>query len=197
MKPGSVPTSRVGPILDRLIKKRWPYSEEDVEASQGELSSGQVILAEKVGCDPTSIANIVAQKHETVDFDLADRLFCALGYPGVWRGELLDVYEDLGLLERCAHPNCSVQFTPPSHGGRRKRYCSQSCANSGRRGNRRIKHFKGKAQKAHSIKCRNGHLRTPESTITLKSGRIRCRICNNATSNRGYHAKKAALAVAA
>lgn len=188
MRPGNVPTARVGPILEKLIQDRWPYSEEDAESSG--IPTGQVVLAGKVGCDPTTIAKIIAQENAGADFDLVDRLFCALGRPDVWRGELLDIYEGMRLLERCAHPDCSAQFLQPSHGCRRKRYCSQACADSGRRGYRRIKHFKGRAQRKHSAKCRNGHQRTPENTITLKSGRIRCRICNNATSNRGYHAKK-------
>jgi hypothetical protein len=197
VKPGSVPTTRIATILGTLIKDRWPYSSEDL-FSVGDLAGGYAILASKVGCDPTTIERIVEQKNEGADFDLVDKLFCALGRPDVWRGELLDVYEGMCLLERCAHPGCSVQFVPPSHGGRRKRYCSQSCADSARRGLRRIKHFRGRAQREHSAKCRNGHPRTPESTIRLKSGRIRCRVCNNATSNRLYHAKRrAALAVTA
>lgn len=196
MKPGNVPTTRVAPILESLINDRWPYSDDDVLAV-GDLASSYAILADKAGCDPTTITKIIAQKYEGVDFDLADRLFCALGRPDVWRGELLDVYEGMQILERCAHPDCSVCFAPPLHGGRRKRYCSQSCADSGRRGLRRIKHFRGRAQLKHSAKCRNGHLRTPENTIHLQSGRIRCRVCNNATSNRLYHAKRASQAVAA
>ena len=177
MKPGSIPTHRVSPILEELILDRWPHG------------GGYDVLAEKVGCDQSSIESIVDQDSPGAEFDLVDKLFCALGRVDVWRGQIADVYESTQLLERCEHPDCSVLFLPSPHGGPRKRHCSRACTTSHLRGNRRIKHFKGEAG---SSKCRNGHPRTPESTIFLKSGRIRCRVCNNATSLRGYYRKLAA-----
>lgn len=41
-------------------------------------------------------------------------------------------------------------------------------------------------------KCSKGHEFTPENTILLRSGKRRCRACNNATSAAGYHRRREA-----
>lgn len=197
MKPGSVPTARVAPILEALINDRWPYSDDDVLAV-GDLASGYAILADKAGCDPTTITKIIAQKHEGVNFDLADRLFCALGRPDVWRGELLDVYEEMVFVQRCALHSCSKTF-PEKWSARRKIYCSVNCkvlaahvVSGARPGNRFI--AKGY--------CRSGrHRMTPENAVPHRDGRGHfCRECDRekkVARNARYNAKRASQAVAA
>lgn len=161
MKPGSVPTARVAPILETLIKDRWPYSSEDV-LSCSDLAAGCTVLADKVGCDPTTIVKIVEEKYEGADFDLVDKLFCALGRPDVWRGKLLDVYEVVDLARRkCACPGCDRGFQPGIDTlGRPKHtiYCSTACKHAAWK----IAHGKHTKRMSASKRdtrhwCRNGH----------------------------------------
>lgn len=173
MKPGSVPTDRIGPIVDELIQERWPHG------------SGIEVLAEKVGCDWKTIANVIEREHEGVDFDLADALLCALGRPDIWRGRLADLYLEMPLLEQCQAPGCNIKFAiGVDRLGRPKqqRYCSPQCNHaaykirSGRNQRRLVA-----AHRDQSKRCRNGHVRTPENTKTLYDGRRTCRVCFNAS----------------
>lgn len=196
MKPGSVPTARVAPILRALIKDRWPYSREDV-FSVSDLVGGYTVLADKVDCDPTTIERIVEQKNEGVDFDLVDRLFCALGRPDVWRGELLDVYQEMEFVQRCALHSCSKTF-PEKWNARRKLYCSVNCrtlAAHVARGSRPGDRFLAKGY------CQSGrHKMTPENTRTHSDGSRYCRECDRekkSARNARYNAKRRALAVLA
>lgn len=167
---------------------------EDAETHSAEESVGSLaVLAERAGVAFGTLEKYVYEYagHRSMLFDDADKILCALGKVDLWRGELNEYYENVNLhLAQCAHPNCLVWYEPTRSN---HIYCSTACANSAKRGNRRIKHFKGKAMKGeHSFRCRNGHVRTPETTITLKSGKIRCRICNNETSMRSYRKARAA-----
>lgn len=174
MKPGNVPTAAVGPLIAELIAERWPHG------------GGFNVLAEKVGCDEATIEGIVRQECEGCDFDLADKLLCALGRPDAWRGVLADVYLEMPLFERCECPGCTATFV--SHPkGRRKRFCSSAC-----RGNAH--------QQAHGVSsrrrkqgwggvCKGGHRRTKENTLHEINGRgntvRRCRDCRRASWRAG------------
>lgn len=154
-----------------------------------------LVLSEKAEVPYDTLETwILKPEHSaSVDFDTADRVLCACHVWNWWYSRFAEYYDNVNLkLRQCAHKDCSVWFEiPDSPQGGRKHFCSTECANSSKRGNKRIKHFKGKAMKTdHSAKCRNGHARTPENTIRLKSGKIRCRVCNNAVSNAGYHRKR-------
>jgi hypothetical protein len=156
-----------------------------------------LVLAEKAEVDPTTITHYVSGERAAVEFDRADRLLCAMGLVDLWRSELHDYYYGVNLkLRQCEHPNCSVWFEPTTgpdtvRGGNAQRYCTKACASSAKQGNvRRKKTNVRPVAGTHATVCRNGHKRTPENTIQLKSGKIRCRVCNNASSNRGYHRRR-------
>lgn len=160
-----------------------------------------LVLSDKSGVPYDTLETFLLKpdRSESIEFDTADEILCACRCWNWWYTRYEDIYKGVNLnLRQCAHPDCSVWFAiPASKQGGRKEYCSTACANSHKKGNRRVKHFRGKAQRGdHSRKCRNGHERTPENTIRLKSGKIRCRVCNNARSNEGYHRKRGAVATA-
>lgn len=67
----------------------------------------------------------------------------------------------------------------------RREYCSRECAMSGKKGNRRHKKM-SVPRGTQTPVCRNGHKRTPENTIVLGSGKVRCRQCNRDASARAY-----------
>ena len=165
MKPGNVPTSRIGPLLGDLIRDRWPHN------------GGIEVLAEKVGCDWTAIEGIIKGVHEGVSFDLADKLFCALGRVDVWQGQLSDVYSKVRFMQTCAVPSCCKTFPEQKVGGFVKKYCSPRCATlahgirEGRCSGERLR---------QKNKCLKGHKLTPENTyLTKRKDRIErsCRTC--------------------
>lgn len=170
--------------------------ESYIAQSDRDAHNDLLVIAEKSGVSYFTLETFIEHpdRSASVEFDVADNVLCACRLYEWWRGRYADYYAAVNLnMRQCAHPDCSVWFDiPATDKGGRKEYCSTACANSGKRGNRRIKHFKGRAMKSeHSPKCRNGHDRTPDNTMYLKSGKIRCRICNNARSNAGYHRKRA------
>lgn len=87
VKAGNVPTDRVGPLIKELVEERWPEWRRGFEEP-----GGLEILAEKIGCTPDAIDNIIRQAWPGAQFNLVDRIFCALGRPDLWWGVLNDVY---------------------------------------------------------------------------------------------------------
>lgn len=162
MKPGNVPTSRLGPIIGDLVKDRWPHG------------GGYGVLAEKVGCDQSAIEGIVDQEYAGCEFDLADGLLCSLGRVDIWQGELSDVYSSVSIPETCERLGCSLKFHPKKQGGvKRRRFCSRQCrqmdwlARAGQINDTPKRNLK--------VRCRGGHFRTSENT----NPRGQCLTCIN------------------
>ena len=168
MKPGNVSTAIIGPKLAMLIRDRWPHG------------GGIVVLAEKVGCDPSAIEAVIEQINSGVSFDLADKMFCALGRPMEDVG-LGDIYWSVGFRETCALHSCGKTFPERSNGRTRKRYCSSRCATLGNavaQGRATGDRLRGKG------KCLKGHAFTKENTILkTRNGYVerQCRECKRAT----------------
>lgn len=184
MKPGNVPTEHLGPIVAELIAERWP---------QG---GGVEVLAEKVGCDYKTVENVVKQTHEGVDFDLADKLLCALGRVDMWRGVLADVYLEMQFVETCALPGCGKTF-PEQQIGRAKRYCSKNCGYLGQRVKRGV--ATGERLRKRGM-CLKGHRLTPDNVRITKRGDgvLRtCRTCDRERQREWARAKRARRKVAA
>jgi hypothetical protein len=182
IKPGNVPTARVGPILDALIRERWPYG------------GGHEILAEKVGCEQSTIATIIEQQWEGVEFDLADSLLCALGRWDIWHGALEDIYPTK-FMETCALSSCGKRF-PEFKRGHLKRYCSKKCqlhAATARHRGIGENRFRARGY------CWSGrHRIVGDNKATRKDGTSYCRACDRekkVARNARYYAKlKAARA---
>lgn len=131
-------------------------------------------------------------KMRTIEFDLADRLLCAMNLVHLWwREPLKEVYLSLDLsepglppglttdgLRRCAAEGCSVMFEPPSLRPDKK-YCSTACRN-------RVLNRRQNDSQPRQSKCRNGHWRTEENTILMEDGTRRCRVCQAESRRRVY-----------
>ena len=169
MNPGNVPTAVVAPVLAALIEDRWPSRlRPDAE------EYGITILAEKAGCHVDSIDTILRQKHPGAEFDLVDRLLCALGRPDMWSGVLADVYP-MKFIEKCASPACRKRFPEKQvTEKRRKKFCSKKC----QRLDEAIRRGLASGFRAQN-RCNRGHRFTPETTVIRKSGTRQCRICIN------------------
>jgi hypothetical protein len=141
VRAGHVPTARIAPVLRRLISDRWPHG------------GGLDVLAEKVGCNASTIEGILAQDYPGLSFYLADDLFCALGRPmedvGLadiyWNTELvekaaLDVSDfPIGGLFACGHEMSPQNAKPEPRIGERTYWRCRTCANERRRKNRLAK----------------------------------------------------------
>lgn len=187
MRPGNVPTSVVGPVIATLIEDRWPARlRPDAE------EYGTTILAEKVGCHIDSIDAIVRQVNPGAEFDLVDKILCALGRPDMWIGQLADIYPTK-FVETCALHSCNKKF-PERFGGRtRKRYCSPRCSTLGNAVARGEATGARLRQKGY---CLKGHKMTPENTITKWRERDQkfeqqCRECKRATQREWMRKKRA------
>lgn len=165
MNPGNVPTAVVAPVLAALIEDRWPSRlRPDAE------EYGITILAEKAGCHVDSIDTILRQKHPGAEFDLVDRLLCALGRPDMWIGTLADVYPTR-FLSKCAAPGCARKFKEFQRGDNVKRYCSRRCASAASNVRRGLG-----SGNTRMGRCRQGHRLTPENSVS-QNGRRTCRTC--------------------
>ena len=187
MKPGNVPTAKVGPILGDLIRDRWPHG------------NGVDVLAEKAGCDWTAIEGIVKGVHEGVSFDLIDKLFCCLGRVDLWQGVLKDVYDSVVFVQTCNLHSCSKTFPESKPRNQLQRYCSPACrslAQKVRRGEKPGDRF----QQRGKFRC--GHKMTPENSVPVKTAvglKRTCRTCRRQKQiqwQRDYRARKRLKAAA-
>jgi len=172
LKPGNVPTAIIGPKLAMLIRDRWPHG------------GGIVVLAEKVGCDPSAIEAVIEQINSGVSFDLADKMFCALGRPMEDVG-LGDIYWSVEFRETCASPVCNRTFSELHRGDKPKSYCSKKCSDMAYN----IRNGRGSGTTAKNT-CWKGHKLTPENSVRQNGRRI-CRTCKN-ERQRLWRAAKAA-----
>jgi hypothetical protein len=179
VKAGNIPTAAIAEKLDMLIRDRWPHG------------NGLTILAEKLGCDESTIRIVLEQRHPGTSFDFVDRLFCALGRPMEDVG-LGDVYWNVGFVETCALHSCGKTFPERFNGRTRKRYCSSRCSSLGNavaRGEATGDRLRLKG------KCLKGHDMTPENTITKWRERdqkyeYQCRECKRTTQREWMRKKR-------
>lgn len=186
--------------------------DKDLDPFNTETAPELLLICERQGLEYETVAKVVYRYTHpgstngpvrSLEFDMADKLLCGMGRWELWRTEFIEYYENVNLrMTRCAHEDCKVDFEPKTgpgtiRGGNPQIYCSRTCATSAANGNHRHKKTDVRpVLGTHATRCRNGHERTEENTIKLKSGKIRCRTCNNAGSARGYHKRRAAAVAA-
>jgi hypothetical protein len=182
MKAGYVPTERVGPIISMLVRDRWPDG------------NGPTVLAEMAGCDEAFVRAVCTQLRESAEFDLVDRLLCALGRPDIWWGELGDVYYELRFLHTCELPSCNKKFLERGAGHTRKRYCSSKCATLMHAV--RDERATGERRRQRGL-CIRGHKLTAENTIVKERERDgrpyterQCRECKRETQRNWMRKKR-------
>lgn len=199
LEKGRVPTIVVQEALSAYLS-----------ISDRSLHEDLLVLSEKAQVPYETLETwIMNPDHgQSVEFDAADRVLCATRLHEWWRVRFFDYYINVDLAWRtCACPGCSVKFRPdPKAKGKKPIYCSKLCCDAasnmrvhgahtrrfdGTDGEpKRMKDYGAAGKPRRSKRCRNGHKRTPDNTIYLRSGMIRCRMCNNAASKRGYHNRK-------
>lgn len=181
MRPGHLPTAVVGPVIEELVSERWP--DED----------GYQILAEKVGCDDSTIRAVVAQHNPGVGFDLVDGILACLGRPDLWEGRLADLYPETFWVT-CALPGCGKRF-PEFQRGKVKLYCSARCRSLGHE----VRHGNANGMRyTQKSRCRKGLHRLTPDNILIRKGRVdrECRACAR-ERHRAYQRRwKAARRVA-
>lgn len=170
MRAGHVPTSRIGPVLERLVRERWPHG------------GGIQVLADKAGCDETAIETIIRQENPGCAFDLADALLCGAGGQGAWWGELRDVYYGIEFVETCALPSCGKTFAESLRSGKRKRFCNDNCRSLYHKMQAGLATGHRHVQRG---RCFKGHKMTPENTMLNRqpdgSAKKQCRACRLAS----------------
>ena len=160
IKPGNIPTASIAPTLAMLIRDRWPHG------------GGNVVLAEKVGCDGSAIESIIAQECPGASFDLVDALFCALGRPMEDCG-LGDVYWSARFVETCASPVCGKTFPEKALGpSRRKKFCSKRCKDL----EEKIRKGAATGVRRRNL-CNRGHRLTPDNIWLKPNGGRQCKTC--------------------
>lgn len=175
-----VPTAVFGPLLVRAMSEGF-----DLEFEGGRIEA----LAERVQCPADTIYRISIRRSESCDFDLADRLLCALNVPHWWwEPPLKEVYDSIVLLERCRLDGCNRYFRPGrvKEGATRKRYCSKkhAAADFERRNG-----LPGVVQRDGW--CRKGLHEMKGSNVQIKTnGGRQCRACRLASYRASYAKKK-------
>lgn len=196
MKPGNVPTDRVGPIIEQLARERWPHS-------------GYGVLAEKVGCHESAIRLIVEQRSAGCEFNLVDNILCSLGRPDMWWGVLSDIYYSLELsgdgkeylpdgFQRCERVACGRLFKPhrraPKSGPHKPKFCSPKCNDSAYR-TRKRGGFKrgayGPGMHIRKMVCAQGHDLTDDNIAPRSDGKRVCLTCQRERQRLWVAAKRA------
>lgn len=171
----TVPIAEFGPVLNRLM------ADYDAES--------QDVIAERAGISLDTITRILSGERESCEFDIADKLLCALHAPQLWYGELSHIYYAVDLMwEKCACPGCEATFTlEVDTMGRIKqtRYCSTACRTAAFKIRKGVhKQRLPKSRRDPEKFCRNGHPKTPENVVEFTNGTRTCRICKQESAKK-------------
>ncbi len=136
-------------------------------------------LAEKTALHYDTIQRVFTREDYVVEFEVADRILCAVGAVEAWYKEPLnEIYRETKLLEihppkgRCARRGCTKPLPPKTWGGLPRKYCSESCrkrAASQRRNSGRYSNWMDQ--------CVNGHDWNEANTYIRPNGKRHCRAC--------------------
>lgn len=198
----SIPVDEIAPVIGMLVKERWPNS------------YGYDILAEKVGCDPTAIEQLVRGIRTSADFNLIDQTLCSLGRPDLWWGIFSHIYYEADLSHdlggdyipkghlRCQRVGCGQVFKPhkkaPKSGPNAPKFCSSKCTDAAFRMRKRGGYQRGAYGPGMNLRrmaCHKGHDFTPENTGTRANGKRYCVECNRERQRNWIAQKRARLAL--
>lgn len=150
-----VPVDVFAPVLIELIERENAHYQQVENNSYNEILAPLDALAFQSGISHRTIYRILTREFETIKFETADRLLCALGRVYLWYQEpLIDVYEAVNLIpsyeqqkkrqrdrtreraanrepkvvtKTCAYDFCSNTFEIIGGLGWRKKYCCTTC----------------------------------------------------------------------
>lgn len=191
MSSHRLPAAEIVPILVEFAA-RW--------AAEGNVQEEDVVslLAERTGLVRDTIDSVFRGRHETIDFDFADKLIQSMHMPMAWHTHPVlrehywqgDVPPDYSKPVKCAHPRCDNWFELEESNqqkGRhivRRLYCSARCkghANAIQRGDIR-------SLEDQETKCRKGHRYDRWGVYETPDGKKVCRRCR-ALAKRRYDKK--------
>lgn len=188
--PNRIPVEPIAQVVRSYLEA------EGTRLDDGAFAPASILpLAERVDVLPDTLDSWLKGDTATIDFDVADRLLCAMNLQDLWLTDLHDVYTAAPLVEgpkkftvkpasgkrMCARVTCTETFIPkPKHP--HQRFCSGRCAGAARRvkANPEAK-IRGKGCILLKLECKKGHERTPENTGHTKDGRLYCLICKRKT----------------
>lgn len=177
--PRRIPTKVIVPFIQEYLNA---YQMDEETSTVGPVQ----VLADRAGLHSDSLRNYLGYRKQTMDFDMADRLICAIGRPMLWRSELLEWYERVDLsdppkppppkygLIRCFRPGCTQMFEPKMPWAK---YCSKACKASVQGNRRRRKKGVPTRYGTRWGTCPRGHDRSEENVYVRRNGSITCRVC--------------------
>lgn len=158
-------------------------------------------LAFRARLEEDTLYHYLIGRTSSIDFDVADRLICAMNRPHLWTHELADIYysvdlsgepapvPDKGDKRRCLRDGCMVEFVPSPHHPNRQKFCSPACRAATQRKRRLAR--QGRTSHRYGTKngaCPRGHDRSEENVRKTKDGRYACRVCAREDAKKKYKA---------
>lgn len=156
---------------------------DDAPVMNGPLP-GLTVLAEKTELHYDTIQHIWSGEANALEFDVVDRILCAVGAVQAWFAEPLAEYYRGRIAtrprkpkSRCHRVGCSNKIPQREWpGGQPSKYCSVKCRISAQNKRQRNRFRKGRYSN-HKDKCVNGHDWNEENTYVTKTGHWLCRVC--------------------
>lgn len=141
LSTGFVPTDRIIEVINQSLGIEWPWvfqsglgvgENDDVEPSPLESLC--------IYWDGSDLRTVLG-RNDFIEFDLADRILCALNLVELWRGPLEDIYLEVNLspveesevhphdpdAKKCARGECNNHFIVRRGRGKPRKYCSDRC----------------------------------------------------------------------
>lgn len=99
-----------------IIREVQSYLSMQEEATDPNELGPTYWLAERANIARDTLGSYLSGERNSVEFDVADRLLIAIGRVDLWRGRLLEYYENVDLTwQTCACPGCSRMVKQDSH----------------------------------------------------------------------------------
>lgn len=177
------------PIVETVVAY---LSSEGDRKGEGVFAPESVyLLAERADIRGDTLEKILSGRSKTIDFDLADRLLCAMNLSELWLTDLAELYQEAALSDEvrtrkaltvsgrrmCARRTCTTVFAP-ARNNPHQRYCSSTCQTADWKvRNGKVVKIRGKGRVLDKLECRKGHPRSAANTRHTTDGRIYCTIC--------------------
>jgi hypothetical protein len=192
-EPNRIPAAPIVQVVQRYLQA------EGTRLTDGTFVPAPLSpLAERIDVHADTLESWLTGHVATIDFDVADRLLCAMNQQDLWHTDLQDLYLTAPLQEGkkkfsvaavsgskvCARIGCSVRFTPKIRNPR-QRFCCRKCYQAYYQAEKQRGGYKqgayGPGCSLLALTCRNGHQRTTKNTKFNKHGRRYCVDCKRLT----------------
>lgn len=172
----TVPAALIRPYVLEFV--------DDPIPAPGQPLPALTTLATKTALSYDTIQRVWAGTTESLQFDVADRILCAVNAVQAWfREPLRQIYTQHALPEivpprgRCQRRGCTASLPPKKQpGGQPRKYCSRTCRDAASRARCRDKIRTGRYSNPLD-RCVHGHDWSPENTYVSPQGKRLCRQC--------------------